>query len=156
MSPQVIAQEQMKFFQLKNIKLLESVEGANEVHPLETLKMSVNKWEQAGKQVPSMSLKEVSNVTILKHINNLKNSNAWGFDEVETKMVKITAKHLSNPITFLTNLSLSTATFPNKWKLGRILPQYKGKRLPKTNPSSYRPITLLPTISKIVERVVQE
>ena len=78
-----------------------------------------------------MTLIEVTKATISKHISNLKNSNAWGFDEVESKIVKLAATHLLDPITFLTNLSLTTATFPNKWKLGWILPQYKGKGLPK-------------------------
>ena len=83
-------------------------------------------------------------------------SNVWGFDEIEAKIVKIATKNLLEPIKFLTNLSIRKSTFPNKWKLGRILPQYKGKNLPKYLPSSYRPITMLPTISKIVERIIQE
>ena len=43
-SPKIIAQEQMKFFQKKNEKLLESVEGSDEINPLEILKHSVKKW----------------------------------------------------------------------------------------------------------------
>ena len=42
------------------------------------------------------------------------------------------------------------------WKIGRVVPVHKGKGLPRHLPASYRPITLLPVVSKLVERAVQE
>jgi hypothetical protein len=43
--------------------------------------------------------------------------------------------------------------FPNTWEIAIIIPIYKpGKN--KNSPSSYRPITLLPTLSKILERIM--
>ena len=155
-SPKLIAQEQMKFYFEKNKKLLSRVEGSDEIDPLEVLKLSVEKMSQNGNVIPEMELQEVSPSFIEKQIMKLKDSNAWGFDEIQSKIVKIGVKHLTGPITHLTNTSISTAKFPNKWKLGRILPQFKGKSLPRSDPSSYRPITLLSTISKIVERVIQD
>ena len=146
----------MNFYQDKNNKLLESVEGGEEINPLEVLKLSIDNWTKSGKQVPTLTLREVTTQNISKLVNQLKDSNAWGFDELESKVIKLAAKHLITSITFITNLSIRTSTFPNKWKLGRILPQYKGKNLPKHLPASYCPITMLPTISKIAERVVQE
>ena len=66
------------------------------------------------------------------------------------------ADNLVHPINFLISTSISTETFPTKWKFGHIIPLYKGKGLPKHTTSSYRPITLLPVLSKIIERSVQE
>ena len=117
----------MKYYFEKNKKLLNRVEGSSEIDPLEVLKFSVNKLSQLGKVIPEMEIQEVSPSFIEKLIMKLKDSNAWGFDEIESKIVKIGAKNLIDPITHLTNISITTAKFPNKWKLGRILPQHKGK-----------------------------
>ena len=52
-------------------------------------------------------------------------------------------------------MSLTSTIFPNKWKIARILPVQKAKGLDLQNPSSFRPISQLPIISKITEKVVQ-
>ena len=70
--------------------------------------------------------------------------------------MKLAATNLLNPINFLINTSHPDRNVPHKIKIGRILPLYKGKALPKHLSSSYRPITLLPVVSKIMERAVQE
>ena len=71
-SPRSIAQEQMKFYQKKNSKLLEGVEGGNEINPLETLKLAVNKWTKAGKYIPKLSLREISQNYIVNQIKKDK------------------------------------------------------------------------------------
>ena len=77
-------------------------------------------------------------------------------DDIDSKVIKLAAVPLLQPITFLINLSISTQTFPTKWKIGHVSPLYKGKGLPRHLPSSYQPITLLPIISKLTEKAVQE
>ena len=79
-----------------------------------------------------------------------------GFDDIEAKVLKLAAVVLLNPITALINLSIRTASYPAKWKLGKIIPLYKGNDLDRQLPGSYRPITILPAVSKIVERAIQE
>ena len=66
------------------------------------------------------------------------------------------AGSLLEPITFIINQSISESTFPTQWKLAEIIPLHKGKGIPKFIPSNYRPISILPVISKIAERVVQK
>ena len=51
------------------------------------------------------------------------------------------------------NLSICARTFPNKWKLGKILPLYKGK-CNKYDPESYRLVCLLSSKSKVLEKVM--
>ena len=82
-SPKTIAQMQMKYYQDKNTKLLASVSGGEDINPLEVLKLSIRKWSARGNCIPNMSLQTVSSDTIEKHILKLKDSNAWGFDELE-------------------------------------------------------------------------
>ena len=51
---------------------------------------------------------------------------------------------------------MKTNTFPEKWKTAKVIPLYKGKNAPKSNPKSYRPVAILPICSKILERIIHE
>ena len=146
----------MNYYIEKNRKLLQNLDGEQEVDPLEILKTAVANWNLRGKQVPKMKLEEINAATTAKMIGKLKDSNSSGMDEIESKVIKLAVTQLLHPITFIINLSIRTKVFPNKWKIGKVTPLFKGKGLSRTNPASYRPITMLPAVSKILERVVQE
>ena len=66
------------------------------------------------------------------------------------KMLKAVATNISAPVTKLFNLSISTGMFPNKWKVSSVVPIPKSAD--KRNPGNYRPISLLPVLSKLLER----
>ena len=51
-------------------------------------------------------------------------------------------------------MSLTSLTFPKAFKVAKVVPLHKGKDAPATNPKSYRPVALLPIVSKVLERVV--
>ena len=69
-------------------------------------------------------------------------------------MLKKAHDPLIQPLTLLINQTLSTGIFPNALKISRIKPLFKqGKSFLFTN---YRPISLLPSMSKIYEYVVFE
>ncbi len=56
------------------------------------------------------------------------------------------------PLTYILNLSIRTKAFPEEWKAAQVTAIYKdGKR---DEPSNYRPISVLPTCSKLLERVI--
>lgn len=69
-----------------------------------------------------------------------------------SKLLRVSALSVVGPLTYLINLSLTTGVFPDLWKNARICPVYKGGD--STDPSNYRPISILPVISKIIERAV--
>ena len=50
---------------------------------------------------------------------------------------------------------MKSSKFADNWKVAKVIPLYKGKGTSRTSPGSYRPISILPTISKIIEKVVQ-
>ena len=92
---------------------------------------------------------KVSNI-----INKLKNKISYGYDSISNIMLKKAHDPLIRPLTFLINQTLSTGIFPNALKISRIKPLFKqGKSFLFTN---YRPISLLPSMSKIYEYVVFE
>ena len=75
-----------------------------------------------------------------------------GIDNLAGKFLKDGAPILAAPITELCNLSIAMSIFPENCKIAKLKPLYK-KGL-KTEPKNYRPISLLPLISKIIEKII--
>ena len=66
--------------------------------------------------------------------------------------LKKISQFFSYPISHITNLSLSSGVFPHSFKVATVVPLHKkGDSCPISN---YRPISLLPVISKVVKKVV--
>ena len=57
------------------------------------------------------------------------------------------------PLTKLFNKSLTTGKYPTTWKQAHVRPIFKNKGSP-SDPTNYRPISLLPCLSKVFEKVV--
>ena len=75
-----------------------------------------------------------------------------GIDNLAGKFLKEGASVLASPITDLCNLSISLSSFPDDCKIAKLKPLYKKEA--KTKPKNYRPISLLPLISKVIEKVI--
>ena len=84
-------------------------------------------------------------------IRNLKNSSS-GWDELSAQIIKSAKLFLIDPLVFICNLSLTTGIFPDQLKVAKVLPLYKSDD-PKIF-SNYRPVSVLPIISKILERIM--
>ena len=91
---------------------------------------------------------------VLKIVNSLKSSKASGHDEVSNSLLKQIIMNIVTPLTFLLNLSLSTGCFPECFKLAKVIPIHKKDDLTCIN--NYRPISLLSSFSKILERIVYD
>ena len=85
-------------------------------------------------------------------ITNLKPKRSAGVDNVSLILLKMSADALINPLTCIINQSLKSGIFPNKLKIAKVIPIFK--KDDKHDLNNYRPISLLPTISKVFERVV--
>ena len=103
-----------------------------------------------------MKLKEITLAETAEILKQLGNSAARGEDKIDAMSLKLAAAELLAPIQFITNLSIRSERFPSRWKIGKILPLFKGKGANRLDPGSYRPICLLSVIGKIVERAVQQ
>ncbi|KAL0869748.1 hypothetical protein ABMA27_005977 [Loxostege sticticalis] len=99
----------------------------------------------------TFSLHTVSEDLVLKTIRGLK-SNAQGNDGLSLDMLLLTLPHSLKAITSMVNRSISECTFPELWKVAVVKP------LPKTSQPTtvheLRPISILPCLSKILERIV--
>ena len=93
----------------------------------------------------------ISEKFILKQLRDLKVKKATGIDGIPKRFLKDSATVIAPTFTFLVNLSLSTGSVPDKWKKARVLPLYKSGG--RENLDNYRPISILPVLSKILEKV---
>ena len=99
-------------------------------------------------------LRQLSLEDVIKLIKGLKNSSATGVDFVDTRTVKLGAEILAPAIQHIINLSISSSTFPSLWKWHKVIPLLKGMDCDKLLPKSFRPVSLLPVLSKILEKAV--
>ena len=95
---------------------------------------------------------EITEDMTLKLISQLNNKHSYGYDNFSTNLLKKLAPLLSAPLTLIINQSLHNGIFPEKLKIGKIIPIFK--KGSKNLIENYRPISLLPSISKIFERVI--
>ena len=81
----------------------------------------------------------------LRIIQNLRNKSSFGHDSISNKLLKRSQEVLYKPLTMLINQTITTGYFPEDLKLSREN---------STLISNYRPIALLPSLSKVYERVI--
>jgi len=96
---------------------------------------------------PYTSSKEINKI-----INSLKNKNSSGYDEITTKIIKISKPFIISPIINICNKMFAQVIYPERLKFSLIRSIYKSGD--KSSPSTYRPISLLPSFSKIFEKVI--
>jgi hypothetical protein len=110
-------------------------------------------YEYLGESVKNcMYMKPVVEIDILKIIEKFNQNKSAGHDDVGNFILKRVSPEIVKPLTQIFNLSLSTGIVPHDLKIAKVIPIYK-----KADPeefSNYRPVSLLPCLSKILERLV--
>ena len=100
------------------------------------------------------TFKAVKESDILIELKNLKQEKASGLDNFSSGLLKNAALVLTKPLTFIINLSLETGVVPRECKVAKEIPLYKSGSLAEID--NYRPISILPTLSKILEKIVHQ
>ena len=86
-----------------------------------------------------------------KVIQNLASKNSSGHDVISTRFLKKILEIITPPLTHIINQSLCTGIFPDRLKIAKVIPLFKkGDQHVLDN---YRPISLLPVISKVFEKL---
>jgi hypothetical protein len=89
---------------------------------------------------------------IRKIIKSLKAKNSCGYDEIPTKILKLSVPFIISPLTHICNKCLSQGVFPDRVKFSVVKPIFKnGDKLITSN---YRPILLLVSFSKVFEKLI--
>ena len=97
---------------------------------------------------------EVSLADIEEELNNLNVKKSSTLKNIPAKILKISRNSCSETLPDLFNKTVLTGTFPNELKLGNVTPVFK-----KENPlksKKYRPVSVLPVVSKIFERITHK
>ena len=77
---------------------------------------------------------------------------ACGYDLISNRIIKATNYVVASHLTRLFNNCINQGIFPDIYKLAQVIPLYKGGD--KENLNSYRPISLLPALGKLLEKVI--
>ena len=88
---------------------------------------------------------------VLNLLRNLDTGKANGPDNISARMLKETASSIAPSLTCLFNLSIANGQLPRLWKTASVVPIPKSSNN-KHSPSGYRPISLLPIVSKLLEK----
>ena len=94
---------------------------------------------------------ELSESEILKFINSIPSEKSTN-DQIPLKVFKQILPSFISPFTHIVNLSLKTGIVPDCCKVAMVTPIHKSGDL--ENPSNYRPISILPVLSKTIEHAV--
>ena len=88
---------------------------------------------------------------VIACINNLRNTSSSGMDGISTKFLKLAKSTIAPILPKLFNKSMECGEYPDCFKISQIVP------IPKCSspsiPSHYRPIPILPTVSKVFEKI---
>lgn len=87
-------------------------------------------------------------------VSELRTNCAPGFDGITSELMKKLRQVITEPLSHLCNVSFETGTFPSVLKEAIVTPIYKAGD--RKLPTNYRPISVLTTISKIIEKLVNK
>ena len=124
-------------------KLAQSIKGPADKSYKDTLKQTFES---------SFTFSTVDSDSICNQIKQLKTKTSFGHDGLSSKLLKYIDTQVSDILACIINQSLLTGIFPDSLKLAKVAPVFK-----KDDPhltDNYRPISLLPVISKVFEKVV--
>ena len=109
---------------------------------------------EAGSSGGSMIMLETTEKEVESILVNLKTERSVGWDGISTKILKNSKYMIIPPLTHIINLSISNGIFPSVFKISIIHPIHKSGS--KDNITNYRPISVLPALSKVMEKIINK
>ena len=89
---------------------------------------------------------------VVNIVKELKSSRSSGYDGISVNLLKQIIHSIASPLTHIFNKSLASGRCPNSLKIAKVIPIFKKDN--QYQLKNYRPISLLPGISKILEKIV--
>lgn len=104
-------------------------------------------------RVNDLNFRNIDEYELYRAVCSIK-SNAVGVDMIPIKFLKIIYPFISIHILHLFNTIIMTGHFPSDWRLAKVIPLLK-KGTTGSQCSDFRPISVLPTLSKVFEMVIK-
>lgn len=117
--------------------------------PVEEIKQLLRDQPNTEKQ---FNFQLVSHEQVLKELKSIRNDCSSGYDHLPVSLIKPIASNLASPLTHIINAGIQGNLFHQQWKIGKITPIPKTEH--STTPDQFRPVTVLPILSKIYERLM--
>ena len=102
--------------------------------------------------ISSLFISPCTENEVIQQINSFKNNSSSGPDEISSRFLILAAEVLATPLKILFNYSFKSGIFPDCLKTAKVIPIYK--QGDKTDIGNYRPISILSSFSKILEKLV--
>ena len=102
----------------------------------------------------SFQFEIISSFSTYKSIMGLKTSTSLDILDIDSKLLQVSAHLIAPSLTHIFNLSLYSGVLPPDFKLAKITPVFKNKGKP-SELSNYQPISVISSISKILEKTVK-
>ena len=99
----------------------------------------------------SMFVSDTNVNEVLRIISGLKHTSP-GWDGINSGCIKSNSNSLAVPLTHIINLSLNQGMFPTSMKIAKVIPLFKNDDCTKIN--NYRPVSVLPVLSKVFEKIM--
>ena len=100
----------------------------------------------------TLTLRKLNRNELLEIFKGLKPKTSYGFDNLSSKVIKLLRFEILTPMKILSDKMIEESKFPSIWKRAKVIPLYK--KGDKTDVNNYRPISLLPSLSKIAEKII--
>ena len=98
--------------------------------------------------------REINEGDIHQAVSRIKVKKSFGNDNISGYFLKIAFPYISRILMLIVNTSIETSTFPVSWKIARVTPIYKEGD--KSERSNYRPISVLPVLSRRFEKLIYD
>ena len=144
----ILTEEQTTYSATNQLSEVEMAIIKYKNHP--SIKAITDRMEKLGK--PTFNFKFTSHEETEKEVNNLKIKKASQKSDIPLKIIKENVDIISYFLYHNFNNSLSCATFPTSMKYADVIPIHK--KDDKTDKENYRPISILPNLSKVYERLM--
>ncbi len=144
-NPNTISEEFCKYFTEVGDKLASNIPKS---------KHSYEEHNTRPRNPRSIYISPTDTNEITKIISMMKSKNSSGHDNLNSILIKQIKHSISTPLTIIANKSLEHGEIPQNMKIAKIIPIYKAKDRKQLN--NYRPISLLPCLSKILEKIMHK
>ncbi|CAB3994109.1 RNA-directed DNA polymerase from mobile element jockey [Paramuricea clavata] len=100
------------------------------------------------------NLRAITTTELIQTIGKTNLNKAPGLDKIPIKLIKLAGDAIHDYLLHIFNLVLGTGIFPDDLKLAKIIPIHKEGD--KAECGNYRPISVIPTVAKILEKIIYD
>lgn len=105
-------------------------------------------------KTPRFQFKPITSTAINDIIDSLKSKNSCNTDRISSKLLKFIGKDISEHLSIVFNQCINCSVFPDLLKMAKVIPIYKANE--EYLFQNYRPISILSSVSKVLERIMHD